>query len=165
MIHFFYDSCLMFFQFLIPGIFLGFVYDIFRIIRIGRNDKAYRVGEEIRKRYFPKKAERKSVSVNTLNREAILVFFEDIFFFLIAAITEILAVYYFNDGEIRIYGLLFSGIGFLCYQKTIGRLLICISKKILYLFRKTFYFCICLILTPAFFIVRKIKPKHTKINE
>jgi hypothetical protein len=35
---FFYDSCTLILKFSIPGIFLAMVYDIFRLIRIGRND-------------------------------------------------------------------------------------------------------------------------------
>ncbi len=161
MIHFFYDSCLMFFQFLIPGIFLGLVYDIFRIIRIGRNDQTQRLAETIRKRFFPQKEERKKQrEKNQAKREAVLIFFEDIFFFLIVAITEILAVYYFNDGEIRIYCLMFSAIGFLCYQKTIGRLVIALSKKILYLLKKIICFFVCLILKPWFAVSKKLNKRQ-----
>jgi len=154
---FFYDSCFMFFQFLIPGFFLGLVYDVFRIIRIGRNDKTYRLSEAIEKRYFPQNKERKRKRPkNQSNRETVLIFIEDIYFFFIVAVTEILSIYYLNDGEIRIYCLLFSLIGFICYQKTFGYLVILLSKKILYLCRKILYFCICLILTPAFFIIKKL---------
>lgn len=159
-IRFFYDSCLMFFQFLIPGIFLGLVYDVFRVIRIGRNDQTPRLSEMIRKRFFPQKTERKKKHAK--NRETVLIFIEDIIFFLIVAITEILAVYYFNDGEIRIYGLLFSAIGFLCYQKTVGRLVIVLSKKILYLLKKTIYFFVFLILNPWFVISKKLKERKQK---
>ena len=154
MIHFFYDSCLMFFQFLIPGIFLGVIYDIFRIIRIARNDNPYYLLKEIKRRYFPEK-ENTISSLHRSKREFVWVFIEDVFFFLILAVTEILSVYYFNEGKIRVYCLFFSGIGFLCYQKTIGRLVIYLSKKIFRICRKIFCFCICLILKPVFFIIKK----------
>ena len=160
MIRFFYDSCLMFFQFLIPGIFLGAVYDIFRIIRIARNDQTQRLSEAIRKRFFlEKKISKKKREKNPSKRENVLIFMEDIFFFLIVAVTEILAVYYYNDGEIRIYCLMFSAIGFLCYQKTVGRLVIALSEKILYLLRKIIYFLVCLILKPLLAVSKKLN-KH-----
>ena len=162
MIHFFYDSWLMFFRFLIPGIFLGLVYDVFRIIRIGRNDQTQRLSEMLRKRFYPQKEEKKKRQKNLMRWECVLTFIEDIFFFLIVSVTEILAVYYFNDGEIRIYGLLFSAFGFFIYQKTIGRLVILLSKKILYLIRKIICFCICLILRPWFAIFKKLRNMKKK---
>ena len=64
---------------------------------------------------------------------------EDILFFVIVAITEILATYHINEGEIRIYGLMISAIGFFVYQKTLGRMFIFFSKKILYLIRMIIY--------------------------
>ena len=82
MIHFFYDSCLMFFQFLIPGIFLGVIYDIFRFIRIARNDNPYYLLKEIKRRYFPEK-ENTISSLHRSKREFVWVFIEDVFFFLI----------------------------------------------------------------------------------
>ena len=84
------------------------------------------------------------------------VFMEDVCFFLIAAIAEVLAIYYLNDGEIRIYCLLFSVIGFFCYQKTIGFVIIFFAKKLLCWFRKIICFFVFLILDPIVFITRKI---------
>lgn len=160
MIHFFYDSYLMVLQFLIPGIFLGLIYDIFRIIRIMRNDSTQRLSEMIRKRFFSQEKEQPKKKIkNSQKRENILIFIEDIFFFLIVAVTEILAVYYFNDGEIRIYCLLFSAIGFICYQKTVGRLVISLSKKIVYFIRKIVYCFVCLILKPWFAVSKKLNKR------
>lgn len=168
MIDFFYDSCLMFFRFLIPGIFLGIIYDVFRLIRIGRNDQTYRISKEIKKRYFPKKEKpegnKQKKRSKKIDPDMIFIFLEDICFFLIVAVTEILAIYYLNNGEIRIYCLIFSAVGFFAYQKTIGKLIIFLSRKIIYLVRKTICFAICIFLTPAFFMLRKVQHLRNSKN-
>jgi hypothetical protein len=152
MISFFYDSWIIILKFLIPGIFLGMVYDMFRLFRIAGNDKTYSVINAIKNRYFSKihfnKKTRRHIS------DAIFVFIEDVLFFLVVAVTEILATFHFNHGEIRIYCLLISAIGFFIYQKTIGRLVVFFSRKTLYLIRKIIYWIVCLILTPTFYILR-----------
>lgn len=152
MINFFYDSWIIILKFLIPGICLGMVYDLFRLFRIAGNDPLYSVTNAIKKRYFPKsnsdRKSRKRIS------DTGLVFAEDILFFMIVAITEILATFHFNQGEIRIYCLLISAIGFFIYQKTVGRFIIFFSRKILYLTRRIIYLFACVMLTPTFYILR-----------
>ena len=161
MISFFYDSFLIFFQFLIPGVFLGMIYDIFRLIRLSRrHNKSDSFFEIIKKRYSYKKTK-----LSLRNFDVLLTFIEDISFFLIVSITEILATYYFNEGEIRIYCLMFSVIGFYCYHKTIGFLVIAISKKLLYLFGKIFCFFIFLIFDPIVFTMKKINKSHISTSK
>lgn len=161
MTEFFYDSWLVILEFLIPGIFLGVVYDIFRLSRIARNDKTFHVTEAIKKRFFSQSTARvKQLKI----AEPWIVFIEDIVFFLIVAVTEILATYHINNGEIRIYCLLISAIGFFAYQKTLGRTVIFFSTKILYLIRKTVYIITCVILTPPFLILKQIKKLFRAIH-
>lgn len=156
MIQFFYDSYLMFIQFLIPGIFLGIIYDIFRLIRIGRNSNNVSLWKMIKNRYFQNKMkEAKTMPIKKHHFDTLWVFAEDICFFLIVAITEILAIYHLNDGEIRIYCLLFSLIGFSFYQKTIGLFLIFFLKNFIRLLKKYLFICICIILNPTVFILKK----------
>jgi len=173
MIAFFYDSYGIILKFLIPGIFLGMVYDVFRLFRIARNDHRYRLGTAIKNHYFSKA----SPPVHSGNKkrkitlpEDLLVFTEDLIFFLIVSITEILTIYYVNGGEIRTYCLLFSVIGFFTYQKTVGALFIFLSRKILYLLRRCLYLFTCLILTPSFFVWKLLKKilshkKHKKMGK
>ena len=167
MIAFFYDSCSLILKFLLPGIFLGVVYDIFRLFRIGRNDKKYSVRDAIKKR-FGRKSNAKIKPKRKISID-LLVFLEDILFFLIVSLTEILSVYHINGGEIRIYGLLFSFLGFIIYQKTISALIIFLSKKILYAIRKLVYGCICFFLIPILFFAkigfRLIEPIYQKIRK
>ena len=158
MISFFYDSCFMFIRFLIPGIFSGLIYDVFRLIRIKRNCNFDSILKIIKIRYFPEKTKnKKNILVCRQSFHNLFIFIEDVCFFLIVFLIEALTIYHLNDGEIRIYCLIFSLIGFFCYQKTIGRLIIFISIKLLYLFRRIFCFFIFLILDPIVFIIKKIK--------
>lgn len=156
MTDFFYDSYLLILKFLLPGIFLGGVYDIFRFCRIARNDKTYDPIEALQKRFF---SHSKIFKTKHKNRsyDTVLIFIEDILFFIIVAITEILTLYQMNNGEIRIYGLFFSAIGFYIYQKTIGNLLIYLSKRILYGVRRILYIMGCILLVPAIFVFKIIK--------
>ncbi|MBR6744515.1 MAG: spore cortex biosynthesis protein YabQ [Clostridia bacterium] len=150
---FFYDSWLVILKFLIPGIFLGAVYDIFRLIRIARNDRTYNVRRAVERHFFPKtvcnEKTKKYIS------EYALVLIEDILFFLIVAVTEILAIFHLNGGEIRMDCLMISVVGFFVYQKTLGRLIIFFSVKILYLIRRTIYLVVCVVLTPIFFFSKQ----------
>lgn len=158
MINFFYDSYLMFIQFLIPGIFLGIIYDIFYLLRIEKNEKEVSLWRLTIKRYFPNKI--KENSKNHIKNKSLYNFFvfaEDICFFFIVAIIEILAIYYLNDGEIRIYCLLFSLIGFFSYQKTIGLFLRFLLIKLSKLLKNLLFMCICIIMEPIAFIIKKCK--------
>jgi hypothetical protein len=148
----------MFIQFLILGMFLGIVYDIFRLIRIGRKNTIFPLRKRIKKRYFKSTIIKDSkISIRKLHFDTFLVFAEDISFFLIVAITEILATYHLNDGEIRIYCLLFSLVGFAYYQKTIGLFVFFLLRKFLRLFKKCLFICLCVILDPIAFIIKKSK--------
>ena len=86
-----------------------------------------------------------------------IVFTEDVLFWLIAAITEILAVYHINRGEIRIYCLMISVSGFFIYQRTFGKVFLFLSTKILYLLRYVFYGICCLVLSPSLFLWKILK--------
>lgn len=156
MIDFFYDSWIVILRFIIPGVFLGMIYDFFRLIRISRNDRTYSVINAIKIRFL-QKSDLDNEKAQRRTSEFLIVLIEDILFFVIVAITEVLAVFHFNNGEIRIYCLSISLIGFFAYQKTLGNLMISFSKKILYLIRKTAYIIICVILTPIFFFLKQSK--------
>ena len=160
MIDFFYDSSFLILKFFILGNLLGLIYDFFRLVRMGRNDKKYDPKAELRKRLFPQKKK-----LNDKKRsDSLYIFIEDIIFFLIVAVSQILMTFHENSGEIRIYCMIASFMGFWGYQKTIGNIIIFLSQKILYLSRRIFYWIIFLILFPiisAFRFFKKII-KHFK---
>ena len=154
---FFYDSWIVILEFLIPGIFLSVIYDIFRFFRIARNDHTYNLRQAIQNRFSSKNDSGDKEKTIKWFSESTILFVEDILFFIIVAITEILAFYHLNNGEIRICYLVTSVVGFFVYQKTIGNLIIFFLKKALYIIRKTLYLVACLILTPSIFILRIFK--------
>jgi hypothetical protein len=165
MIAFFYDSWIVILKFLIPGIFLGTIYDFFRFSRIARNDPAYSVKQKIKDRFFPNSKSDNKKTNSKQNSESIIIFVEDVLFFIVVAITEILAIFHFNNGEIRLCYLIASAIGFFVYQKTMGKLIIFFSKKILYFIRKIIYLIVCIVLIPSFFFWRISRKMFLKIHK
>ena len=159
--NFFYDSWIVILKFLIPGIFLGVVYDIFRFLRISRNDRTHSIKKALNERFFLKNTSDDKKRTISFSEPAIL-FIEDTLFFIIVAITEVLAFFYFNNGEIRICCLIISAVGFFAYQKTIGNLIVFFLKKTLYVIRKTLYFVACTILIPAIFFLKIFKKSFRK---
>lgn len=111
---------------LLIGGVLGVVYDIFRVVRL----------------------------IGFKNR--IIVFFEDIIFFLIATITMFSYYMQITYGKFRIYPLLFAIIGFFVYYKTIGKLVFFIIKKIYDLIVKVFYFIYKKTVLPLLNAIKKI---------
>ena len=89
MIDFFYDSSFLILKFFILGILLGLIYDIFRLFRIGRNDKKYDPKTELKKRFFHQKKTQKQKNIS----DSLYIFAEDILFFFISACLQILMIY------------------------------------------------------------------------
>ena len=101
------------------GIFLGAVYDWFRI----------------RRRLFSIKSAKKNESKeHTIKRidliEDIIIFFEDVLYGIICSVVVCIFLFYINHGRFRFISLLGEGIGFLVYYKTVGRLVLFCSEKI-----------------------------------
>ncbi len=149
---FFYDSYELILIFFLPGVFLGLVYDLFRILRISRTASLSVCGafyDKIRPRkpLFQSLARfSRKKSLKTADR--ILVFIEDILFWLIAAVTEILMIFHTNGGEIRIYCLLASVIGFILYHITFGKLVTFFAKQVIFLIRCLLYWLLYAIIYP-----------------
>ena len=154
---FFYDSWAVIFKFLIPGILLGAIYDLFRFSKIARTDHTYNLKQAIQNRFSSKNDSDVKKRTSKRFSEAAILFVEDVLFFVIVAIVEILAFFHLNNGEIRICYLVISVVGFFVYQNTIGKLSIFFSKKILYIIRKILYFLSCVILIPSIFFFKIFK--------
>lgn len=158
---FFYDSYQLILIFLLPGVFGGVVYDIFRIFRISRASELAISGslyDKIRPRKplfgsFSRVFKTKSVKI----ADKIIVFIEDILFWLIAAVTEILLIFHTNGGEIRIYCLFASILGFILYNRTLGRLVTVFAKQIIFLFRCLIYWSLYAIIFPIKLITKEIQ--------
>lgn len=159
---FFYDSWAVILKFLIPGILLGAIYDLFRFFRIARNDHTYNLKQAIQNRFSSKNDSDVKKRTQKQFSESTILFVEDILFFIIVAITEILAFFHLNNGEIRICYLVVSVVGFFVYQNTIGNLIIFFSKKTLYIIRNVLYFVSCVILIPSIFFFKIFKKLFRK---
>ena len=86
------------------GFCLGGVYDLFRIARIARQITSS--GEWRRQGRL----------------DPVLLFLEDLFFWLIVSFCVILFLFHANEGKIRWFALVFSSCGFAAYLFTVGRL-------------------------------------------
>lgn len=94
---------------IIIGVILGVVYDVFRIQRITmESDNKY----------------------ITVIRD-IIIFVEDIIFAVISAVFIVVMIFHVNDGQIRWFVLFGTGVGFIIYYNTIGRIVILCSEKII----------------------------------
>lgn len=93
---------------LVIGAALGILYDVFKIVRL--------------------------IGVNS----AVSVFFQDIFFFLIATITMFSFYMQFTDGKFRIYLFIVAVLGFVIYFKTLEKLVFFVIKK-LYSYLSAFF--------------------------
>ena len=83
------------------GLFSGFIYDVFRIIRLAFNSKRWSI------------------------------FFQDILYFVIMALITFFFTIIFNNGEIRYYILAGQFIGWIAYYISVGRVVYKYSKSVL----------------------------------
>ena len=122
------------FSFLI-GITLGLVYDVFRIRR-----KATR------------KAGKRRV-------DFVLTFFEDVIFCLFATVSMILVTYKLYFGIPRWYAYVSCVLGFFLWQKTVGRLVMKLSDKIIDLIARALSFVKRKAVKPAWSRIKKLTKK------
>lgn len=123
--------------FFITGIIIGLIFDIFRITR-----KAFKVPN-------------------------ILIYIEDILFWILTGIILLFTIFNFTTGEIRLYMIITVIFGSLTYFITISKYFILINIKVIQFLKSMVYF----ILLPfkkiwQFFskIIDKIKIKFKKID-
>ncbi len=103
MISDFYGSYSSFVLSALLGIFIGVIYDIFRILRIARLPHIAPQGKfydiiKIPDSGLPKFEKLKNMIKLSSN---IFILIEDIIFWIIVSLLQILFIYHINDGEIR----------------------------------------------------------------
>ena len=138
------------------GIFLGAVYDIFRIRRLSAQPDFRLTGGEVRKRIIGKLPQLPSGAGIFFRRfadavkkaELALIFCEDIVFSLIAAITLTLLFYQMGNGEIRWYGFAGAAVGFFCWYLTFGNLIKRFAGLIISVLRTIFTILLTLTAVP-----------------
>lgn len=153
----FYDPAALIIKAALLGVVLGVIYDVFRFLRISAssNVPSGAFFEKIR----PKKpilTQRKQKKTIKIGKKAI-VFIEDILFFIISAVAEILFFLGLNDGEIRIYCLIFTLIGFILYLLSIGRIVIYFSSVIIFFVKCLLYWLFYIIIIPVKHFLKFVK--------
>ena len=95
------DQAYLFLVFSLTGVAIGILFDFFRILRR---------------------------SIKTSN---IITYIEDVLFWILTGILVLYNIWYFNNGEIRIYMFLGRVIGVLVYMSTLSNIFVKIFSKIL----------------------------------
>ena len=95
------------------GVFAGLLYECFRILRCAQ-------------RQMLKGSGRFLEFLNIL-----LVFFQDILYFLLLSVAAVLFIYVCNRGQLRISILVCMALGFVFYIKTVGRLIFTLHMRLL----------------------------------
>jgi hypothetical protein len=111
------------------GLALGCVYDILRVLRLTDTTESPRVALICGKLALPQvlrphiyvKIKQPSVRIKRLAR-GIRLFFEDVLFCVLFAVTAILLLYYTNDGQLRLSAIACMLIGLGVYFATLGRI-------------------------------------------
>lgn len=150
----FYNSYKSFLGAVSLGVIFGILYDIFRILRISRMPHIAPAGKFYDRIAMPKKDGKKHKNVKKILHisDSAITIIEDILFWLIITLSEILFIYHVNGGEIRIYFFVCNFIGAAIYFFTAGKLMMFFSVRSIFIFRCLLYWLIYIIIYP----VRKI---------
>ena len=95
------DQAYLFIVFSLTGVIIGLLFDFFRILRR---------------------------SFKTSN---IITYFEDVLFWILTGVLILYNIWYFNNGEIRIYMFLGIIMGLLIYMLTLSNIIVSLFSKIL----------------------------------
>ena len=162
----------MLFLSLCTGISLGIFYDCFRILRIicGMDGGKKKEEKEHKKTNSPiKRMVERILSIDLSSKQNnrvpkhgkvfsvithILVFFEDILFFLVAGCVISVLIYYTNDGIFRLMALFGVMCGFFAYYFTVGKIVIHLSDVILRSLGVFLSYCAAVLLVPCLLVVR-----------
>lgn len=102
------DQAYLFLVFSMTGVAIGVLFDIFRILR------------------------------RTIKTSNIITYIEDILFWILTGILILYNIWYFNNGEIRIFMFLGIILGVLIYICTLSKIFIKIFSKVLLVIKKVF---------------------------
>ena len=122
----------LFVIFLISGILVGLVFDFFRILR------------------------------KSFKHPDIVIYIQDVLFWIITGIILLYLSFLFNDGEIRIFMILGSILGFFIYMFTVSKMIIKISVYIILKIKKIIYSILKTILIPIKYLIKIIRKIFSK---
>ena len=142
----------------VVGIFLGSVYDIFRIFRIMRGHKYSDCFSPLKKLdrlsvLYKYNNFRKSFQKNIFIKriDLFFVFIEDILYSIILIVTLLILIYGGNYGIARSFSFCAIIVGFVLYRFTIGRVFILVFEYLLYFFGAILF----LVFYPIAFFIKK----------
>lgn len=129
------NQAYLFLVFSLTGVAIGVLFDFFRILR------------------------------RTIKTSNIITYIEDVLFWILTGLLILYNIWYFNNGEIRIYMFLGIIMGVLIYMSTLSNILIKIFSKILQVIIKTIELPIKTIITVFRKIFTSIYTFSTKITK
>ncbi|MBQ8403508.1 MAG: spore cortex biosynthesis protein YabQ [Clostridia bacterium] len=162
MITAFYGKYSAFLLAFLLGVFFGVLDDVFRILRISRlpylipKGKFYEFIKIPSKEFLKGKNFFRGLFKISNN---LITFSEDIAFWIITSICEVLFIYHINGGNVRIYFIMCTFLGAAVYFFTLGKLTMYFSVRIIFLLRCLLYWLFYIIIYPiriAFLILKKI---------
>ncbi len=121
------NQCYLFLVYTTNGIFIGILFDIFRVLR-------------------------KSFETNDITT-----YFEDILFWILTGLSLLYSIFTFSNGEIRLYMFLGVFLGCLTYMMLISKYFIKINVKIVVFFKKIFGIIFSILLLPIKFLFKPIR--------
>lgn len=121
------EQLYLFIIFLLNGLIIGVLFDIFRIIR-----KSFKTPD-------------------------ILTYIQDICFWILTGLLLLYSIFTFNNGEIRIYIFLAVFIGVVLYMLTLSKYFIKINVFIITIIKKSILYIIKIVLCPIKIIARFIR--------
>lgn len=146
------------------GVILGVINDTNRIIRVfcGVRYSEKRFGK-LYELVLPVIHRPLSRSENKFQKKAlsVLIFFQDIFFFIFAGIGIIILNYEFNEGRFRFFTVFAVFIGFLLYYFTIGKIVMTVSEGIAFFIKAIFLVVFSAVFRP-FIIIGRFFIKNLK---
>ena len=143
------------------GIFLGLLWDFFRIFRIIFYGKPSSVLPSPVKLPATEKDVRKALSFKHTQKffspAGITVLISDLIFCITATFSVIILLFHLNGGEVRAFALFGAGIGFTSYYFTVGKITVKISDAIIRRVKKMILFLYSKIIAPTFlFLFRPV---------
>ncbi len=145
----FYNSYRAFLGALCLGVFFGVLYDVFRILRVARVPNIIPQGRFYKKISIPNdKMHRKNIKYIFRLSDRALTFIEDIIFWILITLGEMLFIYHVNGGEIRIYFFLLTLLGTSLYFFTAGKVVMYFSVRIIFIVRCLLYWTFFVIIYP-----------------
>ena len=121
------NQAYLFLIFVLNGLLIGFIFDIFRILRISFKTKDF------------------------------VTYIQDILFWLITGAIVLYSIFVFNNGEIRFYMFLGMAIGVILYILLFSKYIIKFNVQLINIIKIIIHKCLNIILVPITFIKKSLK--------